>query len=432
MTIYQRGIPSVTADIGQITPKLVNIRLLKDILEILEPIVLQTLPQKRSGYSYAVYALYQSMVQITGLSPNNVGKLMNHACAEVNISFQRYNKTKFTNYKQRRFFPDQPGLSRCLTELANENHTESFWNSVLLSHLLLLRELKIIHSTITLIADYTTEPCRKNREDLYCFGTKEGKTVHKTLTFSIIAGELHQIIANFKIRKYQNKLPIFEEIMAKLQISGFQVRYGLLDRGFYRKRLLSALKTWNATTIMPGRKCVQTQTKIHCYLTGKGTRYCKGFTKQKYVKNIGYPLLRFDLLLCAKRSYSLNEIKQDFQKGNLTLDEASKRIFPLIILFGNSKGITTLHGNETYIRYLYRRRWLIEIAFREMNRLGISNRVQCRNVRLGIMGAKSLVYNFWQVHRLKVQKVDPLSAPLELNEFIGKLLSNRYRPYIEV
>ena len=430
MTIYPRGNPSVPADIGQINPKLVNIRLLKDILKILEPIVLQTLPQKRSGYSYAIYALYQSLIQITGLSPNNLGKLMDQACKDADISFQGFIKSKFTNSKQRRFFPDQPGLSRCLNWLAKENLTEGFWNSVLFSHFLLLRELGIIRSEVTLIADYTSEPCKKNKEDPYCFGTKEGKTVHKTLTFSIIAGDLHQIIANYKIRKYQNKLPIFKEIIDMLQTSGFNVKYGLLDRGFYRKRLLTALKKWKITTIMPGRKCAQTQMKIHRYLTGQGSRYCKGFTKQKYVKGVGYSLLRFDLLLCAKRSYNLNEIKRDFQNGILTLDEASKRIFPLIVLFGNSKGITTLHGNETYIRYLYRCRWWIEIAFREMNRLGISNRVQCRNVRLGIMGAKSLVYNFWQVQRLMVQKTDPLSPPLELNEFIGRTLFNRYRLYI--
>ena len=349
-----------------------------------------------------------------------------------NFSFQGFNKRTFSNHKNRRFFPDQPGLSRCLTELANKKLTEKFWNSVLLSHFLLLRELKIIRSDITLIADYTSEPCRKNKEDPYCFGTKEGKTVHKTLTFSIIAGNLHQIIANYKIYKYQNKLPIFEDVVHKLQNTGFHIKYALLDRGFYRRRLLNAFKIWKITTIMPGRKCAQTQIKIQRYLMKQGSRYCKGFLKLKYVKGKGYPLLRFNLLLCAKRSYHLNDIKQDFQKGNLTIDEATKRIFPLIILIGNSTGVKTLHGNETYIRFLYRRRWLIEIAFREMNRLGISNRVQCRDVRLGIMGAKSLVYNFWQVQRLIEKKANPLSPALELNEFIGMTLTNRYRQYIAV
>jgi hypothetical protein len=124
--------------------------------------------------------------ELIGLSPENLGKLMDQACKDANISFQGFNKSKFSNSKQRRFFPDQPGLSRCLTWLAKENLAEIFWNSVLYSHLLLLRELSIIRSEVTLIADYTSEPCRKNKEDLYCFGTKEGKTVHKTLIFSIM------------------------------------------------------------------------------------------------------------------------------------------------------------------------------------------------------------------------------------------------------
>ncbi|MHA1729877.1 MAG: transposase [Promethearchaeota archaeon] len=45
------------------------------------------------------------------------------------------------------------------------------------------------------------------------------------------------------------------------------------------------------------------------------------------------------------------------------------------------------------IRNLYCKRWQIEIAFREIKRLGISVKTQNRDVRLGIMGVKSLLYN---------------------------------------
>ena len=44
MTIYTHGTPSVTADIGEINPQLINVRLLKDILEIIEK--LKTLKEK--------------------------------------------------------------------------------------------------------------------------------------------------------------------------------------------------------------------------------------------------------------------------------------------------------------------------------------------------------------------------------------------------
>ncbi|GAG06540.1 unnamed protein product [marine sediment metagenome] len=238
------------------------------------------------------------------------------------------------------------------------------------------------------------------------------------------------MIANFKIYKRQHKLPLFEKVMNMLLSNGFHVKYTLLDREFYRKQILLAFKQWNVTVIMPGRKCDQTATKIRAYLTKKGTRYCKGHIKLDYKKGTGYPLLRFDMLLCAKRKYRLDQIKRDLASGDLTFDEAAKRIFPLLVLMGTSGGITSLRGNEHYIRALYRLRWLIEIMFREMNKLGFSFRTQNRDARLGSMGAKSLLYNIWQAQRSLLYKEVPEGVPLTLNEFLGKTYIHRYPQYI--
>ncbi|MHA1724401.1 MAG: hypothetical protein ACTSXH_06110, partial [Promethearchaeota archaeon] len=70
--------------------------------------------------------------------------------------------------------------------------------------------------------------------------------------------------------------------------------------------------------------------------------------------------------MVAKRKHRLYEIKRDYLKGELSLDKASRRVFLLIVLLANSNGISKLRGNESYIRDLYRQRWNIEIAFREM------------------------------------------------------------------
>ncbi|MHA1843631.1 MAG: hypothetical protein ACTSWE_05130, partial [Promethearchaeota archaeon] len=153
------------------------------------------------------------------------------------------------------------------------------------------------------------------------------------------------------------------------------------------------------TVIIPGRKCKQTKQMIEEYVKSKGGRYCKGFMKLSYIKGQGQPYFWFDILLVAKRKHRLYEIKRDYRKGELSLDKASRRVFPLIVLLANSNGIFKLCGNESYIRDLYRHRWNIEIAFREMNKLGFSYRAQGRDTRLGILGARSLLYNVWQVQR---------------------------------
>jgi hypothetical protein len=430
MNTYVEGNPSVPADIGQINPKNINPLLLKEVLDFIEPIVSRYLPGKRSGYSYSVFVLYQTYVQLSQISPKNAGKCVNNACKDIDLYFQTFEITEFSNKKQRRCFPDQPALSRCLKELDTLKSTELFWNMVNFAHLLLLKKLNLIHEELMLIADYTEENCKKNKDDSFCFGKKEGKTCHKTLTFSIISNGIHQVIANYKIQKKQYKLPLFKDILDRLDSAGFKVKYTLIDRGFYRHEILLHFKHRNITVIMPGRKCAQTQQKILNYFKGNGKRWFKGTMKLPYVKGQGHPLLVFDVVIVARRTYRLDQIHRDLKANKITISDAVKRVFPLLVLRANNGGIKKLCGNERYIRDLYRCRWQIEIAFREMNKFGISNRMQNRDARLGIMGIKSFLYNVWQVQRYLIRNEDPKSPELELDEFLGKTYTHRYPIYI--
>lgn len=432
MTINLSSSPPVTAGIEQITPEIVNPQLLLDIVDLIEPVVTQKLPPKRSGFSYTIYVLFVCCIQLFQLSPHHTADILHRKCVEHNQAFQGYQTTQFSNGKNRRFFPDQPSLSRCLHKLTTLDIEESFWNCVLLAQLLLLKSLNLIAMDLKLIADYTDTQCQKDKQDPYCFGKKEGKTVHRTLTFSVITGDLHLIIANFKIKKRQDKLILFDQVLYNLVSHGFSIKYSMLDRGFYRTRILQCFKKNLITLIMPGRKCALTNQKITNYLLNKGKRYCKGFMKLGYMKKVGFPHLNFDLLLVAKRSFSLKKIKQDLKANIIDLDHAKKRIFPLIVLFGSKQGIKTLHGNESYIRDIYRQRWLIEIAFREMNRLGIGNHTQNRNIRLNFLGSKCFLYNLWQIQRTLVQRESSTATELELNEFLGKCTECRYTRPITV
>ncbi|MHA1716632.1 MAG: hypothetical protein ACTSXP_13395, partial [Promethearchaeota archaeon] len=139
--------------------------------------------------------------------------------------------------------------------------------------------------------------------------------MHKTLVFSVISGGLHQIVFAFKIAKHQDKLPIFSEVVQRLRANGFRIKHALLDRGFYRKRLLVQFKHWGITAIIHGQSCKKTENFIHQYLTNNGFRRGKGHIHLKYVRGVGYPRLEFDLVLQAKRSFRLDAIKRDFNKG---------------------------------------------------------------------------------------------------------------------
>ncbi len=430
MTVYYKVCPPVAAGLGQINPQWINLQLLLDVADLVKPLIAGLLPAKRSGYASDVFVLFQACVELGQQSPEHMAEWLNKACKENGCSFQTFHAEMFSNGKERRYFPDQSALSRHLKEVAAAGKTEEFWNIVNFAHFLLLRKLEIVKENVKLIADVHNEPCKKDKNDPYCFGQKEGKTVHKTLVFSVISGELHQVIAMFKLKKGMKRLPMFETVMNRLTTNGFKVTYALLDREFYRKDLLQAFIHWKVTVIMPGRKCKQTEQLIEDYLLGTSNRFGQGFMKLPYIRGKGQSLLNFNLLLAAKRKYRLDAVKREFDAKKISLDDAKKRIFPMIVLRAGIKGITKLVGNESYIRFLYRQRWLIEIAFREMNRLGISSHLRGRDSRLGILGAKALLYNIWQVQRFLAAKADPAAEPLELNEFLGKTISRRFYQYL--
>ena len=423
--------PPDAAGIGRANPVNVNVSLLINIMETLLPRMEKRLPKKRSGYPHGVFVLYQACVQLLGTSAKVTGEVINEACRVKGMSFHSFKVRSFSNKKRRRFFPDQPSLSRCLKRLSRLGLTETFWNEVNFSHLLMLKDLGIVSPDINLIADYKETSCRARRDDPYCFGTRDGKTVYKTLAFSITCGGLHQVVFAFKVARNQDKLPIFCEVINRLRASGFRIKHALLDRGFYRKRLLARFKKWGITVIMPGRNCAQTNELIKDYLSGKGSRIGKGQMRMRYVRGSGYSCLNFDLVLQAKRSYRLDSIKRDYKKGKLSLEDASKRIFPLLVLLGRSGGIRKIKGNESYIRNLYRSRWNIEIAFREMNKLGIKTRYRHRDGRLAVMGARILVYNTWQVQRHLLRRAGGDALPLELSEFLGRSWFQRHVAYIK-
>jgi hypothetical protein len=213
---------------------------------------------------------------------------------------------------------------------------------------------------------------------------------------------------------------LFAETVKRFKDAGFTIKHAMIDRRFYRKELLVSFKRWGITVIMPGHQCTETRTMIEKYLNGEGERRGTGHMKLGYVRKQGHLILEFDVVLCAKRSWKLSKVKADYTNGTLSLDDAAARIFPLIVVIVNNRGITKIHGNESRIRMLYRTRWNIEIAFREMNRLGLTSRSRHRDGRLAAMGARIFVYNIWQVSRVLLKKANPDAPAMELNEFLGR------------
>jgi len=236
---------------------------------------------------------------------------------------------------------------------------------------------------------------------------------------------VHLVVANYKIQKKQPIRPLFDEVITRLRQHHVDIRYGLFDRGFYRRELLTALKGWGITVIMPARNCKDSRRKIHLWLQDKSGRTGHLFIKVKYVKKHGWQVLRAGVVLCSKRGHKLLETKKQFKDGKITQDKAAKQIFPILVIRGNARGVRVLRGNENHIRQLYRARWAIEIAFRQTHLLGIASWAQGRGARLILFTWKCVAYNLWQIARAQLHAKNPAAEPLTLDEFCGRMWENR-------
>jgi hypothetical protein len=417
----------VCQELEKNAPNNVNHALLLDLVDQILEDAKSILPNKRSGYSYDALFYSHLYCQMTRLSFDKGTADLRTLWKGRERSFQQFRKQHFRNGKHRRPIPDEPTLSRFLKRIKDSGLSEEYANLLLWSQVLYAQKEGLINQEITLIADYVDEPCKKNENDPNCFGTKKGKTCHRTLTFSLISNNLHLILGIFKISKRQHKLPLFETIISRLRQAGFNIIYILLDRGFYRKELLSAFKRWKLTIIMPGRSCLETRRKIQLWIQDKSGRTGKATLKLTYVKKSGWQRLSMDLVIVGKRGYTLDEVKKEFRSGKITKEEASKRVFPLLIVKGNSRGIQAIRGNENYIRSLYRKRWTIEIAFRQTHLIGISNWFHERGTRLIHFAMKCLVYNLWQMNKHIISQENQKEPALNLDEFCGKIFKNRTR-----
>lgn len=427
MTIYHKGIMPDLADLVKNDPNLVNHPLLFELVEQFAPLLEGVLPAKRSGYEPEAYLYVQMYQAITQLSYEKFTDDLDTLFKVTGMSFQKTGKQVFSNSKERRAVPDQPIMSRFLQDLDETGKVEEFGNLVFHALLLYLFKQGLLRATVTLIADYVMEPCHKNKEDPYCFGTKQGKTKHKTLVFSLISGGLHVIVATFAIKKRQPTRPLFQQVVSLLEGMGFHIAYALLDRGFYRKEIFVYFRRWGITVIMPVRACGQSRGKVRLWLQNKGGRRTRFTLDLGSAKKWGQKLLTMDMVLMAKRGYPLAHTKQDLKQQIITLDKAAKQVFPLLASRAGGCKVTKIAGNEYYLRNLYRKRWAIEIAFREMHKLGIANWVQGRAKRLFLFNSKCIAYTLWQVERKKLAERDPTAEALTLDEFCGRLFRNRSR-----
>jgi hypothetical protein len=330
--------------------------------------------------------------EILGRSIHDTSELLN----DYLMGFKKGKRKLFSDGRKRRIVPHQTEVNKYLRKIGL-NRARTILRTCLDSQLMDALSLGLILKKVNVIVDFTEHAYYGKREDIMIKGTNRQKGTRKMrhyLGFSILSKNIHLYAGLEHVANGQSKIPIILEFLEHLLDLGFELNYVLMDREFYRAVLLHEIKARKGNTLIPTKQYRKVRGMIEAYIKGEGNRVRKyTFSTANEAKRRFFQQVY--LIIKAKRGFTLQGVKRAYRLGRISLDDARKQIFA-IMTTEKPKGKTSSWASRTSL--FYRRRWLIETGFSDLNRINRRWKSNYDNVRYLDMLARLLLYNSWKMN----------------------------------
>jgi len=336
--------------------------------------------------------------EIMGRSIHDSSEMLN----EHLLSQKRGKRKIFTDGRKRRMIPHQTEVNKYLRKIGLRR-ARNILRECLDEQLIKAFKNGLISSKVNVLIDFTEHPYYGKREDKMIKGTNRQKGTKKMrhyLGFSLLSRGVHLYAGLEQVAMGQSKTPIIINFLEHLLSLGFELRYVLMDREFYRAELLDEIKGMGGNVLIPAKQYKKIKQFISEYIKGKRGRV----GKYEFSSAPGARCRFFQhvyLIIKAKRGFSLQGVKRDYKSGKITLKDAQHRIFT-IMTTEKPKGNASSWASRTSL--FYRRRWLIETGFSDLNRINRRWRSNHDSVRFLDMLARMLLYNSWKMNKKRLQK----------------------------
>ena len=351
--------------------------------------------------------------EITGRSIGSASERLN----KYFLSEKKGRRKKYADGRYQREVPHQTDVNKLLRHIGLKKAGDIL-RECIDNQLMEALELELISKKVNVIIDFTEHDYYGKREDKMIKGTNRGKGTKKMrhyLGFSILSKGTHLYAGLEHIAKEQAKVPIILKFLLHLLDLGFEIRFVLMDREFYNAELLKEIKAINGDVLIPAKSYKRIKKIIEEYLRGTGNRVRK-YTFSSAPGQESQFSQNIYLILRAKKGHTLLSVKRDFQNGEISLDDAMKRIYA-IMTTQKPRGQTSSWASRT--SRFYRKRWNIETGFADLNRMGRRWKSKYDNTRYLDLLVRMLLYNSWKINRAylkKQQKKRKRSQPWTLQD----------------
>ena len=353
---------------------------------------------KNSRYDDVDFLKVFFFSEIIGRSIHDTSEMLN----EHFLRKKRGRQKIFTDGRKKRMTPHQTEVNKYLRRIGLQK-ARNILRECLDAQLIEALSLKIISKKVNVLIDFTEHPYFGKRDDKMIKGTNRQKGTLKMrhyLGFSILSRDTHLYAGLEHVANGQSKIPIIIKFLDHLLDLGFELNYVLMDREFYRAELLDEIKGMGGNTLIPAKQFKKIKKFIEDYLNGKGNRVRKYTFSSMLAAEFRF-FAHVYLIIKAKRGFSLQGVKRDFQSGKISLKDAYHRLFT-IMTTEKPKGKTSSWASR--ISLFYRRRWLIETGFSDLNRINRRWKSNHDNLRYLDMLVRMMLYNSWKMNKSLIQK----------------------------
>ena len=333
------------------------------------------------------------------------GRSIRSASERLNRYFLGKKKGKrkiFTNGRKKREVPHQTDVNKFLRRIGLQR-ARNLLRECLFWQLKEALAMNLISRKVNVLIDFTEHAYYGKREDKMIKGTNRQngtKKMRHYLGFSILSREIQLFAGLEQIAKGQSKIPVIIKFLDSLLELGFELKFVIMDREFYRAELLDEIKGMRGEVLIPAKSYKKISRMIEDYLQGAGRRVRK-YTFSSATEAEYRFFQNVYLVINAKKGSTLLGVKRDFQKGTLTLDDASKRIYA-IMTTQKPRGETSSWASRT--SRFYRKRWNIETGFSDLNRMGRRWKSKHDNTRYLDLLVRMLLYNSWKINHAYLVK----------------------------
>ena len=331
--------------------------------------------------------------EIIGRSIHDTSELLN----EHILSSKRGRRKIFADGRKKRMVPHQTQVNKYLCRFSLDR-ARNILRECLDEQLKEALVQNIISSKVNVIIDFTEHPYYGKRGDKMIKGTNRQKGTKKMrhyLGFSILSCETHLYAGLEQVATGQSKIPIIIKFLDHLLDLGFELKYVLMDREFYRAELLDEIKGMGGNALIPAKQYKKIKQFISDYIEGKRSRVRK-YTFSSATEAKCRFFQHVYVIIKAKRGFSLQGIKRDYQSGRISLKDAQHRIFTIMT---TEKPKGKISSWASRISLFYRRRWLIETGFSDLNRINRRWKSNHDGVRYLDMLVRMLLYNSWKMNK---------------------------------